>query len=211
MAVTYCTAAQVASFLNISTPDGSSDPTLTEVEGMINENEDYIDMVTGHAWRSVTVTDEIHSMENYAFNISDGVSISLHHRKITAFQSGTDKIEIWDGSQDLDYVANKNEGRDKDFWVDLTNGRVFIKTFPRSLPRFFGAKITYRYGESSVPGDIQKACKLLTAKDLVENDDKSLLLPEGSSNVPLLSKAERWLEEAEKIIMRRKEYKVLAA
>lgn len=211
MAATYVSAAQVASFLNIATPTGSTDPTLTEVEEMINENEDYIDMVTGHAWRTVTVNNEIHSMENYAFNISDGVSISLHHRKIITFSSGTDKVEVWDGSQDLDYVANKVEGRNRDFWVDYTNGRVFIKTFPRNLPRFFGVKVTYRYGESSVPGDIQKACKLFTARDMIMGDDKSLLLPEGSQNVSYSDKVRIWEEEAERILMRRKEYVVLAA
>ena len=211
MAVTYCTAAQVASFLNITTPTGSTDPTLLEVEEMINENEDYIDDTTGHAWRSVTVTDETHSLENYAFNISDGVSISLHHRKVTVFQSGTDKLEVWDGTQDLDYVANKTEGRNRDFWVDYTNGRVFIKTFPRNLPRFFGVKVTYRYGDSTVRGQIQKACKLFTARDMVMGDDKSLLLPEGSQNVPSLEKTRLWEEEAEKILMRMKEYKVLGA
>ena len=211
MTVNYVTAVQVASFLGITTPDGSSDPTLAEVDEMINENEDHIDQETMHAWRSVSVSDEYHSLENYAFNVSDGVSFNLHHRKVKTFVSGTDKLEVWDGGQWLDYVANKVEARNRDFWVDYTNGRVFIKTFPRSLPRFFGVRVTYRFGETSVPGDIQKACKLLTAGDVLMSDDKSLLLPEGSNNVPYTDKVRVWEERAEKILGSRREYKVLAA
>lgn len=208
--VTYCTAANVASFLNLNSFSGSTDPTTTEVEEYIEMNEDYIDRETMHAWRAVTVSQETHHLDSPAYNLRDGVDIYLNHRKITAFSSPTDKLEVWNGSEWEDYAATRTEGRNNDFWIDYEMGIVFIKTFPRTIPRFFSVRVTYRYGEAAVAKDIKKACILLTAADIIETDDRSILFPEGTSNVPLLEKSRIFRERAEKIINANREIKAVA-
>ena len=207
MVVNYC----IASWLNSAAFTANTDPTTTEVEEFINMNEDYIDDETMHAWRSRTVTKAYSHLKAPPYAFREGSVITLNHRSITTFVSGTDLLEVWDGSQWIDYVATKTEDRAKDFWVNYRDGFIFIKTFPSTvLPRAHGVRVTYRYGETTVNGQIKKACILLTAADIVENDDKSILLPEGTSNVPLLEKAKIWREKAEDIIARKKETKVLA-
>jgi hypothetical protein len=203
--VNYCTASQVASFLQVDF-SSSTNPTTTEVEEMITENEDYIDSQTNHSWRERTVTEETHHLEKPAYQLRDGIQVFLQHRKIKEFDSAEgDKLEVWNGSTWEDYVAERVEGRNNDFWVDYQLGILFIKSYSLFIPRYFGVRVTYRYGETSVPGDIKKACKLLTAADIIENDDRSILLPEGTSNLPIESKINKWKEEAEKIIGRYKE------
>ncbi len=66
-------------------------------------------------------------------------------------------------------------------------------------------RLTYRFNEPTITKDIEKACIRLTAIALVSSDDKSLLFPEGSSNVPLLDKIQLWQSEADKIIQDNKE------
>jgi hypothetical protein len=203
--VVYCTASDVGSFIN-NTFSSVTDPTTTEVESFIAENEDYIDNQTNHAWRSKTITEETHHLEKPAYQLRDGIQVFLNHRKIRTFSSASgDKLEVWNGSTWEDFILNRAEGREKDYWVDYQMGILFIKSYALFLPRNFGVRVTYRFGETSVPKDIKKACKLLTAVDLTEGDDRSILFPEGTSNIPLPDKARRWTEEAEKIISRYKE------
>ena len=164
MTTSYVTAAQVKSFLQLTTAfSGSTTPTQTEVEDWINNNEDDIDQSTGHAWRTVTITKEQHHLEIPHYQLRDGSEIFLLHRSIKTLTSGTDKLEVWDGTQYLDYLANKTEGRNKDYWANDQDGIIFIKTYPAYLPRTFGVRITYRYGETTVKKDIRKACMLMTA------------------------------------------------
>lgn len=206
----YCNASDVAEFLQSITFSTTTSPTTNEVVGLITQHQDYIDNKTGHAWRTTTATNEYHHLKKMSYQHRDGVPIFLKNRKITTFSSGTDKLEIWDGSQWLDWVANKTEGRNGDFWVDYEQGIIFIKTVPAYLPRYFQVRVTYRYGDSTVPGDIKRACILRTAADLVNSDDRSSLFPEGTQNVPLPEKVEKWMAEADKIIIDRKEIKVLS-
>ena len=203
--VFYCTASDVGSFIN-NTFSSTTDPTTTEVESFIAENEDYIDSQTNHAWRSRTITEETHHLDKPAYQLRDGIQVFLNHRKIRTFSAASgDKLEVWNGSTWEDYIASRVEGRNNDFWVDYQLGIIFLKAYALFLPRNFGVRVTYRYGETSVPGDIKKACKLLTAVNLTEGDDRSILFPEGTSNIPLSDKARRWTEEAEKIIERHRE------
>lgn len=205
----YCSAADVGSFLQVSF-SGSTTPSSTEVEAIIAEHEDYIDAETMHAWRTVTVTEETHHVGQIAYQVRDGVSIFLENRSVKTLSSGSgDKVEIWNGSTWEDYLVSRTEGRNNDFWLDYKMGVLFLKTFTQSFPKNFAARITYRFGESTVKADIKKACVYLTAADIVESDDRSVLLPEGTSNVPLSEKARSWRERAEKIIKTNKQVKAL--
>ncbi len=88
-------------------------------------------------------------------------------------------------------------------------GIVFIKTFPRTVPRNFAVRVTYRFGETSVPKQIKKCCILLTALDILQSEDRSILLPEGTSNLSYQEKANRWEKQAMQIIASNKELKVV--
>ena len=57
MEVTYCAVTDIELRLRTSF-DGSTTPTETQVEDIINKSEDFIDKYTNHAWRTTTVTDE---------------------------------------------------------------------------------------------------------------------------------------------------------
>lgn len=212
--VTYCTSKQVFDFLQLSRTysddtdfDAETFPTKNQVEEWIEENEDYIDEETLHAWRTISVSEETHNIPR-SYNYSDGAKIFLNHRIITTLASGTDKIEVWNGTEYVDYVATKTEGRNKDWWIDQKLGILFIKTFPRYFHRDYDVRVTYRFGETTVKKDIRKACVRLTAIDVLQSDDKSILIPEGSSNISLETKSEKWQEQADKWIQNNRELPV---
>ena len=220
MVVVYCTSAQLFTFLQLGASsdvnftgktdfDTNTNPTKITVEEWINESEDHIDQETMHAWRSVTITNEQHHLEVPHYQLRDGSEIKLLHRNIKTLTSGTDLLEVWDGSQYLDYLANKTEGRNKDYWVNEEMGFVFIKTYPSYLPRTFGVRVTYRFGDSTVPGDIKRACIFLTAIHFLQGEDRSVLLPEGTSNISYNTKIDKWQERAEDIMDRRRELMVI--
>lgn len=204
----YCTTLQVANFLGITTDfSASTNPLKTAVTEWIEANEDTIDKKTMHAWRTKTITDELHHMDSLPYGLREGVKIFLEHRKIKTFESGTDKLEVWDGTQWLDYVANKVEGRNNDFWVDYKSGLISIRNL--TTFKFFSARVTYRYGETSVDRDIRKACILMTAADVLNTDDRSVSLPEGTEGFPIPDKSRKWIAQAKGIISDNREVKVM--
>ncbi len=216
MAATYCSTAQVFTFLQLGASSDvnfsggtdfttSTNPTKATVTEWIEESQDHIDQETMHAWRTVTVTKEQHHLEAPHYQLRDGSEIKLLHRNITTLASGTDLLEVWDGTQYLDYLANKTEGRNNDYWAKEEMGFIFIKTYPAYTPRTFGVRITYRFGDSTVPGDIRRACILLTAINFLQSEDRSVLLPEGTSNIPYQSKSESWQKNADEIMDKRRE------
>ncbi len=159
----YSAPELISSMLRLITPANgerlvfsvSSDPTLSEVQNWIHEAEDYIDHKTGHAWRVVSISNEYHDT---------GDSIRLKHRSIRSMVSGVDKIEIWDGTSWIDYVATKTEDRASDFWIDYTNGIIYFVTSITFYKQ--GARISYRYGDTSVPKDIQEVATKLAARNI---------------------------------------------
>ena len=206
---TYCSSEDVANFLQVPLFTASTTPTNTQVEDLIENNEDYIDSETMHSWRETTISEETHHLEFPEYQLRDGTSIFLNHRLIKTFNSSTDKIEVWNGESWEDYLTTRTEGRNQDFWVDYKMGILFIKSFPRTVPRNFAVRVTYRFGEDSVPRQIKKCCILLTALDILQSEDRTILFPEGSSNLPYTDKAERWEKQALQIISSNKEVKVI--
>ena len=102
-------------------------------------------------------------------------------------------------------------GRNKDFWVDYKLGILFIKTFPRTVPRNFAVRVTYRFGNLLiVPKQIKKCAIYLTVIDLLQSDDRSILLPEGTSNIPIQAKSDYLWTRARQIIDSNTEIKVVA-
>ena len=220
MAVTYCTSAEIAKFLWAN--DGadysaSTKPTKVAVEEAINRAEGIIDNATKHAYRAVSITNEYHDylIPSYAHRRPFGWvrgrqpdrGVYLAHRAIRTFVSGTNKIEIWDGSSWVDLALDTNgytEGRDDDYWIDYSAGVIYFVDETPAIGKKT-CRITYDYGETSVDGDIKEICILLTAITLLSSEDRSVFVVEGMDNLGLSSKITSWKEQADKLLERRKE------
>lgn len=197
MVATYATEAKVVSFLNLTSAKATE--LNTEIGYAIERAQDEIDRYTGSAFRSVTVTDEFHNLGPWIGN--NGFKVRANHAQMKTLASGSgDKLEIWNGSAYEDYLTTKTSGRANDYWQEERDGIVWIRT---GAPLNGGSEVrlTYRYGRTSVPADIERACVLLAATDLVTTDDRSVILPEGGGNsLPFVEKARIWRERAFEIL-----------
>ena len=203
MVTTYCQASDVAAFMGVDVWDGSSKPTLAQVEAIINRWEDTIDRSTGHAWRTATSQIEYYNIDTTEESIDGELQIKLKHRQLTSLTNGTDTLEIWDGGTWVDYLADKTEGRGSDYWVNESEGILYLVYFPGSGRD--RVKIQYRYGDGSVPGDITDACTKYVAADLLQQDDRSFIVPEGGQNITMTDKSRQWKLQADAIIHNRVE------
>ena len=100
--------------------------------------------------------------------------------------------------------AGGDQARLKDWWIDHEVGMIY---FNNSYPFFEhnAVKVSYIYGERYLEKAIEEAATKLVAVDLLMADDRSVLIPEGSQNVPLAQKIQMFKEEANAILNRYKE------
>lgn len=205
MAATYATAQQVKDFLTTQNVSAPSDSVIAD---RIEEAEEEIESYTGHAWKSITVSNEYHEVDN-TYGAGTGAPVFLTHRSVRTFSHDSgDKLEIWDGSQWKDWLADSAyiEGRNNDYWARYEDGIVYVR---RTYRYPIGLRATYRYGESAVPKIIRKAAILLSACDIVDSDNQSVVLPEGTSaSVPYADKVKRWREQAYKILQPYMEFRI---
>lgn len=197
MAVIYTTVDKVANRLGFPNSyfDGSSTPTSTVVEELINSAEDSIDNMTSHAWRTTTVTEES-VRPSSVYRHGTGIRLDLIHRSNISLT----KLEVWDGSDWIDWVATKTEGRGDDYWVDDQNGIVFLNTITRLYPH--GVRITYTYGESAVNGMISSCATMMAALQVLNSPEFSVVLfTQVGENKPSWAETkETWQKQIDKII-----------
>lgn len=218
--VTYTTSAKVSSLLQLGfTPSADTNPTDTEIEEVILRKEDEIDTATGHAWRTRfggTTTDQATEAAyeyydiSYVYEYHTGSPVYLKHRKVKTFDANSDDVlEFWNGSEYEDWLSERTEGRNEDFWVDYERGILYSRAYlyakkPNAL------RIKYRYGESLVPYDIEDICTKMSAIDLlVGMDPRANMVQEGS---PVMSHSQRvdyWRREVDNKLLRYKEFKVV--
>lgn len=215
----YCSPDDVARFFRVdegfvteTDPDPTS-PTKEQVEEMILEWSDEIDNRTKHAWRARKVEDEYHDLDETPYYFGTGTPIKLRKRDIrTPLDSAEgDKLEVFDGNGYEDWVADssKTEGRNGDYWVDSSNGLLYIyrRWATWSEP---GIRMTYRYGQTAIPRDIQKACAKYVASDIAMTDTYSMNIPGTDGAADVRSQAEQWREDAERTLDRRSEHQVVS-
>lgn len=82
----------------------------------------------------------------------------------------------------------------------VANGIIVHNSIP--FARKDGIRVTYRWGESSVPADIEYAATLLTAADIVSAEDYSVVFPTGTESLPFREKMEQWKATAMDILDR---------
>ncbi len=214
LTTSYALATDVSSFLNVSAWGAGTTPTSTHVDNMINEKEDEFDQATNHAWRlrysgtqsfsDTTAKYEYYDLNTSFYKYSLGFPLHLQHRLIRSLTSGTDLIEVWDGNDWTDWIASasRTEGRNNDYFLEQEKGVLYLRNWSR-YPR--GVRIKYRYGDTTVPGDVKDAIVKMVAIEIVATDDRSVQLPEGTSQLPYSGKIDRWQKDIDRIIARRSE------
>lgn len=208
MAVQYTTANLVAAFLGWIdeddarvTPDGTTLPTLLEIEGHINEAESYIDGEVNSSWLTagVTVTDEYHPYRRH-YSYINGLPISLRNQNVRSITS----IAVWNGSEFIALTDAGSGPRDGQYWALLDVGIIYINSdYPTWGENV--VKITYVYGKTaaSLPKAIQRCATLLASTYLIEAGfDWTHQMVESSGSMSNREKAESWREQAEQIIER---------
>ncbi|MBT3993910.1 MAG: hypothetical protein HOF02_07660, partial [Gammaproteobacteria bacterium] len=172
----YCTVQDVADFLRVDITDTTT-PNKAQVIKLINRKEDEIDRRTGHAWREATATTEVHDMP-IIYEFGWGTPLFLRHRKIRTDANGGlvsssgDSLEVYDGASggNTGGSANYNDitdNADGGFVLDPEYGRLYMRGFIFTVMRKNRMRITYRYGDTTVPLDIEEACVKMVAVELL--------------------------------------------
>lgn len=167
----------------------------SHLENVILRAEDKIDDITRHAWRlrysgthsgEDTTAQYIYKTLKHISYWNTGIPVDMGHRKIRALDKTKDKIELWLGNWE-DLLQTGIEGRTNDFWVDYDQGILYIRKWYFRMNQV-QIRMMYRYGETIVPHSIEDLCIKIAAKDLLISDDRSILLPEGTTNINLSEK-----------------------
>jgi len=97
--------------------------------------------------------------------------------------------------------ASGDNARLKDWWMDYEQGIIY---FNNSYPFFEwnAVKVAYIYGERYLEKAIEEAATKMTVIDLLMSDDRTVLLPEGTSNIDMSSKVQLLQAEVNNILAR---------
>ncbi|MAK80445.1 hypothetical protein [Phenylobacterium sp.] len=97
--------------------------------------------------------------------------------------------------------SSGDRGRLRDWWMDPEMGIIY---FNNSYPFFEwnAVKVSYIYGERYVDKGIEDITTKMVAIDLLMNDDRSVLIPEGTQNVDLGAKIQLYRADIDKVFGR---------
>ena len=202
MAVTYCTVEDVSDFLRVPIT-ATSTPNKRQVEKIINRKEEELDRRIGHTFgRNKTVTKEIHDLPLlYTYGWGTPVFLKLRNCRDFSYAAG-DRIEVWEGAGSS-YTDILNDEQWYDF--EPVYGRLFLRGYIFTIIRKNRIRVTYRYGDETVPLDVSDACIKLTAIDLLNSSFRMDILPVGSNGANMeLSKSD-WRADVENCIDNRQE------
>lgn len=201
----YCEPKHVARyFRTLEDSDGFSfetNPNEQQVKDIILENSARIDRETGHSWRERKVREEYHDLDGVYYYWA-GTPIPLMKREIRTPMDASkgDKIEVFDGNEWEEWVSDntydEGRGNNGDYWVNTTDGILYLYRRTWFFERYQSLRISYRYGAETVPRDIQQATAKLTAADLIRTDLFGDLLPAGTQDSVNPNDAAKQLEEA---------------
>lgn len=202
MATTYCTVADVSDFLRMPIT-ATTTPNKAQVEKIINRKEEELDRRIGHTFgRNKQVVKEVHDLP-LLYTYGWGTPIFLQHRNCRDLDASQgDKIEIWQGagSQYDDILGNSQ-------WYEFepVYGKLFLRGYIFTIIRKYRVRITYRYGDATVPDDIKDSCIKLTAIDLLNSSFRMDVLPTGANGVDVASSKAEWRADVENCIENRQE------
>lgn len=202
---TYCQVSDIADFLRIPIDDTTL-PNTTQVAKIIVRKEDEIDRMTGMTFgRTKTITNDQHSLP-LLYSYGWGTPIYLKHRMIKDLDSTQgDSIQIWNGTsyQNLD-ISGGNFG--SGYNVDTVFGEIYFKGYLFTVLRDKRIRVTFRYGEATVPNDIQDACIKMTCIDLLTTSFRMDNIPMGTDGALEWDKIiNLWREDIDRIMRNREE------
>ena len=215
----YSSIRRVEKFLRIPTVTNTSTPSIQDVADLIKRAQDEIDYRTGHAWRkrySGTKSGDQQTAQyerydiDFRFEYHTGRPVRLEHRKVFTFDSSEgDALEIWDGSSWENWLTDRTEGRDEDFWVDYEQGTLFIRQ-RYWIRKPIAIRIKYRYGETTVNRIVEDICTKLVAINLLYGESRNAFVPEGSGASMFPSqKIDRWEKDVENKLAGIKEFQII--
>ena len=182
--------------------DATTLPTASEVDDIIDEVENIIDKHTERSWKENTVTNEHHDYDG-AYHDRNGRLIYAIHlknpnlRTLDSLQG--DKLEVWQGAW-KDLLVEGTQGAamyEGDFWVDYENDIIYLfSEFPDYGMNMI--RVTYRYGETSVPNGIRQAATLLAAA--IINERYEMYKEVSKDTSPAMNLAKSYEERAYKIL-----------
>ncbi len=198
-------------------------PSSANVGSAIEEAEDIIDQDTQHAWRSTRIVNEFYDIpavwypyQGYSRGNVNAIPIHLRHRDILPIRTASttsspaDKIEIWNGDAYENWVTAKIQGRANDFWFDHEKGVLWLVYFYPFF-RKEAVRMTYRYGQTTVPKDIRRATALNAAILILQQEDQSGNLNETGDPTRLTydSRITQWRTEINRILRNRREIPII--
>ncbi len=100
--------------------------------------------------------------------------------------------------------ASGDNARLKDWWMDYEMGIIY---FNNSYPFFEwnAVKVSYIYGERYLEKAIEETATKMVVIDLLMSDDRTVLLPEGTSNIDITAKVQLLQGEIDRILPRYQE------
>ena len=190
---TYCTPEYVYMTLGLwdqrlQRPKLPSDTDVQDID-YINMNilavEDYIDHATFNTWRAKKVKDRICVIRDYAFDKNNRLRMQMMREGGNYIVVHRD-ILPWDPEQGDRLYYRKNQGGNWEDWTDRVQrgfddkehalmwfdyDRGIMRLRPPLFTLSSQVRISYRYGNpGDVPYDIQRACGLLVAIQLLQAD-----------------------------------------
>ncbi len=185
---TYADFEDVVDYLQSSTGLTSATvPSSETLERLISAVEDEIDDATGHAWRIRRRKDEYQRMGRVDARVVGHFArmVELRHWAIRTLDTAKgDKLEVWDGSSWVDWVASgsgKTEGRGDDYFLQARQGLIyFIKGFP-GISYADGVRITYRYGEVDIRATVHQLAVEMTAVKVMRTSHNLVVAQGGVS------------------------------
>jgi len=202
MAVTYCTVEDISDFMRVPI-SSTTTPNKAQVEKIINRMEEVLDRRIGHTFgRNKTITNEIHDLP-LLYTFGWGTPIYLQHRNIRDLSNAAgDKIEVWKGSgSEYDDILTDSQW----YQFDPVYGRLYLRGFIFSIMRKNRIRVTYRYGDETVPLDVADACVKLVSINLLTTSLRMDRIPGGGSAMTWNDIIAQWKEDIEECVINRRE------
>jgi hypothetical protein len=207
----YCTVADVSDFLRVPIT-ATTTPNKTQVTKLINRKEEELDRRMGHAWRTKTITRELHDLP-LLYTFGWGTPIFLQHRNVYDLDiAAGDKIEIWSGA-----ASNWENIIGNSSWYDANyeRGTIHLRGYIFSILRKNRVRVTYRYGgegyagDTTIPFDIEDCVIKMVAMEIMNTSFRMDTIPMGGEGINIGQVKREWREDIEKCIHNRREIFVI--
>lgn len=206
----YGDVAGVETYIRNKDFSVSTDMTEGEVETKLKAASEFIDEVTHRAWRTRRVTGKTYKPKiSHAQKRYFSSSISGRRTTPAGFLKPIDpwtvvkltkkplqdvtKVEVLLPNSVEDITANEDQSRaDGDWHTDDGRGILYVDVGEFAVGPVRGGglvprprvRVSFDYGYSSIPEEIDDAAERLVAADLINTDSYGAVLPGGVDNVP---------------------------